>query len=127
MKSVNMRKNLARYVPDLVRGNIECLLLFLIKENHETYGYELMREIEKRSEGYFRLKEGTVYPALHRLENDGLVSGEWRELPGGQLRRYYTITQQGEQALREKMGAWEGFTAAVGLVFRPRPLESDVT
>lgn len=117
-----VKSSLARYVPDLVRGNIDCLLLFLIKENRQSYGYELIKEIERRSEGYFRLKEGTIYPALHRLEADGLLGGEWRELPGGQVRRYYALTKAGEEALKEKMAAWEGFTAAVRLVFQPEKL-----
>jgi PadR family transcriptional regulator PadR len=75
--------------------------------------------MEKRSEGYFRLSEGTVYPALHRLENEGLIQGEWQESPNGQERRYYRITVKGKQALGEKVAAWEGFTAAVKLIFEP--------
>jgi DNA-binding PadR family transcriptional regulator len=111
--------NASKYEADLLRGNTDCLLLFLIKERQYTYGYQLIKEIEKRSEGYFRFKEGTVYPALHRLENEGLIQGEWQELPNRQERRYYRITEKGNQVLREKMAAWEGFTTAVNLVFKP--------
>jgi PadR family transcriptional regulator PadR len=114
-----MQGNLPKHEADLLRGNTDCLLLFLIKEEQYTYGYRLIKEIEKRSEGYFRVKEGTVYPALHRLENEGLIQGEWQELPNGQERRYYRITQKGKQVLREKMVAWQGFTTAVNLVLKP--------
>ncbi len=113
-----MQGNFPNYAPDLLRGNTDVLLLFLIEE-HLTYGYQLIKEIEKRSQNYFQFKEGTVYPALHRLENDGLIQGEWQELPSKQERRYYRITEKGRQALREKMAAWQGFTSAVNLVFNP--------
>jgi len=92
------------------------LLLFLIKESRSAYGYQLIGEIRRRSEGYFQFKEGTVYPALHRLENEGLLQGEWREVPNRQERRYYRVTEKGTKALREKMGAWQGFNIAVNLV-----------
>ena len=113
-----MKGNPSKYVPDLLRGSTECLLLYLIQERR-TYGYQLIKEMERRSGGYFRFKEGTVYPALHRLETEGLVQGEWQELPNGQVRRYYRITEKGKRALREKMAAWQDFTSAVNLVFRP--------
>ena len=106
------------YAADLLRGNTDILLLFLIEEN-PTYGYELIKEIEKRSNNYFQFKEGTVSPALHRLESDGLIQGEWQELPNKQERRYYRITEKGQQVLRERVAAWQGFTTAVNLVFNP--------
>ena len=114
-----MQNKPSKYEPDLLRGNTDCLLLFLIMEKGNAYGYQLIKEIERRSEGYFRFKEGTVYPALHRLESEGLIEGEWKELPNRTERRYYKITEKGKQVLREKMAAWEGFTTAVNLVFKP--------
>ena len=113
-----MQDNFRHYAPDLLRGNTDVLLLFLIEE-HPTYGYKLIKEIERRSQNYFQFKEGTVYPALHRLENDGLIHGEWQELPSKQERRYYRITEKGRQVLRERMTAWQGFTTAVNLIFNP--------
>lgn len=114
-----MQGNLPKCAPDLLRGNTECLLLFLTEELQSAYGYQLIKEIEKRSEGYFRFKEGTVYPSLHKLENEGLIEGEWQELASGQARRYYRITEKGKRVLREKMAAWQDFTTAVSLVFKP--------
>jgi len=109
-----MKGKQSKYVPDLLRGSTDTLLLFLIQERY-TYGYQLIKEIEKRSRGYFRFKEGTVYPALHRLESDGLVQGEWQELPNGQARRNYRITEKGKRALRAKMATWQDFASAVNL------------
>jgi PadR family transcriptional regulator PadR len=107
------------YDSDLLRGNTDSLLLFLINEHGETYGYHLIKEIEERSQGYFRFKEGTVYPALRKLENDGRVRGEWKKLPNGQERRYYTITDSGREQLQEKIVMWQSFASAMALVMKP--------
>ena len=114
-----MRGTQPDYPPDLLRGNTETLLLFLIDEQEHTYGYRLIKEIEKRSRGFFRFREGTVYPALRKLENEGLIHGEWQELPTGQERRYYRITQKGKEALRKRVATWQGFTTAMNLIFKP--------
>ena len=107
------------YSPDLLRGNTDALLLSLIDELGSTYGYQIIKEIEKRSRGFFRFKEGTIYPALRKLENDGLVQGKWQETPSGQARRYYQITAKGKEMLRKKIATWQSFTTAVNLIFRP--------
>jgi len=107
----------SKYEADLLRGNTDLLLLFLIREKQSAYGYQLIKEIRKRSRGYFQFKEGTVYPALHRLENEGHLEGEWRELTNRQERRYYRITEKGLQMLKERISAWEGFNAAINLIF----------
>ena len=114
-----MQGSPSKYEIELVRGNIDCLLLFLIKEEGNSYGYQLIKEVKKRSEGYFQFKEGTVYPALHRLENDGLLKGKWVNLQNGQDRRYYRITGKGTKALKERMEVWQGFTAAMNMIFKP--------
>jgi PadR family transcriptional regulator, regulatory protein PadR len=114
-----MEESSRAYDSDLLRGNTDSLLLFLINEQHETYGYRLIKEIEERSGGYFRFKEGTVYPALRKLENDGLVRGEWKKLPNGQERRYYEITDLGRHLLRKKLDMWQSFASAMALVMKP--------
>ncbi len=107
------------YLPDLMRGNTETLLLFLVNEMQPTYGYRLIKEIEQRTLGFLQFKEGTIYPALRKLENEGLVQGQWQEMPNGQQRRYYRITEKGKEALSKKMVMWESFTNALNLVFKP--------
>ena len=107
------------YPPDLLRGNTDILLLSLINEIGSTYGYQMIKEIEKRSHGFFRCKEGTIYPALRKLENDGFTKGNWREIPNGQRRRYYQITAKGQKVLAKKIAIWQDFTTAVNLVFKP--------
>jgi PadR family transcriptional regulator, regulatory protein PadR len=107
------------YDSDLLRGNTDSLLLFLINESGETYGYRLIKVIEQKSEGYFKFKEGTVYPALRKLENDGLLRGEWKKLPSGQERRYYCITDKGRELLQRKIDMWRSFSSAMALVMKP--------
>ena len=112
----------SEYLPDLLRGNTDALLLFLVNELGHTYGYQLIKEVGKRSQGFFHFKEGTVYPALRKLENDGLLQGEWQEVSTGQERRYYRITEKGQQALERKMAMWQNFSQAMDLVFNPSRL-----
>lgn len=114
-----MAESSRSYDSDLLRGNTDSLLLYLINERGETYGYRLIKEIEERSDGYFQFKEGTVYPALRKLENDGLVRGEWKKLPNGQERRYYAITDHGRELLQKKLDMWQSFASAMALVMKP--------
>jgi PadR family transcriptional regulator PadR len=107
------------YDPELLRGNTDSMLLFLIEQQGPSYGYGLIKEVESRSRGYFRFREGTVYPALRKLENDGLVRGELKRLANGQERRYYSITAKGRKLLARKLAVWSTFTSAMGLVLKP--------
>jgi PadR family transcriptional regulator PadR len=103
------------YGRELLKGSTDSLLLCLIN-SQAMYGYQIIKELEKKSNGYFQFKEGTLYPALHRLEKAGLVKGKWQKLPGGQERRYYYITEKGQAALNTKLATWRGFSEAVNLI-----------
>lgn len=103
---------------DLMKGNIDSLLLCLLSQR-PMYGYRIMRELDSQSQGYFKFKEGTLYPALHRLEKGGLIAGRWQALPGGRHRRYYYLTEKGHRVLAEKTAQWRDFFAAMSLIFRP--------
>jgi len=83
------------------------------------YGYQIIKELERRSQGYFKFKEGTLYPALHRSERAGLIRGEWQTLPNGRQRRYYHITEKGLRSLATKRGQWLDFLAAMNLIIQP--------
>ena len=106
------------YRKELLKGNTETLILSLLIED-PMYGYQLVKEMELRSSGYFKLKEGTLYPALHRLERDGLVEGRWEESPSGNSRRYYFITAAGQEKLGSMLREWDLFAKAVNLVAKP--------
>jgi len=106
------------YERELLKGNTDCLLLSLVNDE-PTYGYQIIKELERRSNGYFRFKEGTLYPALHRMEKDKLVEGKWQVLPNGQERRYYYITKKGQAVLSSKLTTWQDFSTAVRSVLHP--------
>ena len=106
------------YGRELLKGSTDSLLLCLIS-HQPVYGYQIIKDLEKRSNGYFQFKEGTLYPALHRLEKAGFVQGKWQKLPGGQERRYYYITKKGQKALEERLAVWQDFSTAVDLIMQP--------
>ena len=103
---------------ELLKGSTETLLLTLLSEG-PMYGYQIVKEIERRSSGYFSFKEGTLYPALHRLEKLGLLSGGWEETSNNQLRRNYHITGEGRETLQALQEEWRRFSHAVNLVVKP--------
>lgn len=106
------------YERELLKGSTDSLLLSLINRQ-PMYGYQIIKELERRSLGYFQFKEGTLYPALHRLEKAGLIYGKWQKLPNGQERRYYYITPKGQRILAERLAIWQDFSAAVSLIMQP--------
>jgi PadR family transcriptional regulator PadR len=106
---------MATYSRELLKGAADTLVLAAFVES-EKYGYQVVKELERRSEGFFQLKEGTLYPILHRLERQGLLSGRWETMPNGSERRYYSLTAKGERALSDKLDEWQTFASAVSRV-----------
>ena len=93
-------------------GNTTLLVLAVLRDE-ELYGYRIIEELAKRSQNVFQLKEGTLYPILHSLEKDKLVTAREMEAPGGRTRRYYYITAAGLKALEEKEAEWRVYSKAV--------------
>ncbi len=102
----------------LIKSNIDSLLLCLLNRK-SMYGYQIIKELEDRSQGYFKFKEGTLYPALHRLEKSGLIQGQWEILPNSQQRKYYHLTEKGCASLVEKKSNWNEFFNAMNLIIQP--------
>jgi PadR family transcriptional regulator PadR len=98
--------------PDLLRGALEPIILEVIAGG-ATYGYEIAKAIETASSGKLLAQEGTLYPALHRLEKQGLLAAEWGESAEGRKRKHYHLTPLGkkERAVRRK--EWQSFTRTV--------------
>jgi PadR family transcriptional regulator PadR len=103
---------------DLLKGSSYYLLLCLL-EQRAMYGYQIVKELEAQSQGYFKFKEGTLYPALHRLEKTGLITGKWQLLPNGRQRRYYYITAKGLAKLALEKTQWHDFLKAMRLIIKP--------
>ena len=100
---------------ELVKGTLSLLILSLLSRK-AMYGYEIAATVHRDTGGAFVWREGSLYPNLHKLEADGLISGVWEERDTGRKRRYYHITSKGRAALKEKRRAWEELNRAVNLV-----------
>ena len=99
---------------ELMKGSTPMLILSIISEE-DMYGYKIIRELEIKSDNVFSMKEGTLYPLLHLLEDMNYVESYWQE-SAGRKRKYYHITRKGKAALKEKKEEFELFTSAVGKV-----------
>lgn len=93
-----------------VKGNAAMLILSVLARN-EMHGYRIVKEIDRISEGYFALGEGTLYPHLHQLEKDGLIEGYWETTAGGRERKCYRITDHGRAELARRTEEWKKFQA----------------
>lgn len=93
----------------LKKGSSVPLILVLLAER-PTYGYQIIQELRRRSEGYFEMQEGLLYPALHQMERDGLLTSEWRRVRAARRRKYYFITEKGRKVLADSVVEWATFT-----------------
>ena len=94
---------------DLRTGSTTVMILRLLTEK-PMYGYQIVKELQTRSEGYFNLEQGTLYPALHRLEKDSLVESRWEVVEDGPSRKYYHITDAGRAELDKSARQWSDFS-----------------
>ena len=101
---------------DAVRGHLDGLVLAVLAGG-PAHGYALIELLRERSSGFFELPEGTVYPALHRLERAGLVESGWSEA-GGRRRRVYELTARGHRAMADRRQEWRTFAAAVDAIWQ---------
>lgn len=98
----------------LLSGTVEMMILDVISDR-ESYGYQIAQTVVARSQGQFELKEGSLYPALHRLERQKLLKAAWREHEG-RRRKYYRLTVQGRKTLAARRQEWASFATAVNEV-----------
>ena len=94
---------------DQRRGSARVLILAMLAEK-PMYGYQIAKELKRRSKGYFVFKEGTLYPALHGMEKDGLLQSEWEVVDKGPSRKYYHLTDDGRKALTDSAEEWTTFS-----------------
>ena len=94
---------------DMRTGSTTVMVLRLLAEK-PMYGYQVVKELQARSEGYFDLEQGTLYPALHRLEKDDLVESRWEVVRDGPSRKYYHITDKGRTELEKSTQQWSDFS-----------------
>lgn len=102
---------------DALRGHVETLVLSVL-EKGPGHGYELSQRIEQRAAGALELREGSLYPALYRMEESGLISGEWEAANGrrGPRRRIYRLTRAGKKKLTRARSSWKEFVEVIGRI-----------
>jgi DNA-binding PadR family transcriptional regulator len=99
------------------KGTTLVILLNLLAEaDRPMYGYEIIKELEARSQGYFQFKEGLIYPRLHEMERKGFVRSKWRGKEGTRRRKFYTITETGRRQLEEELQGWQTLAKNVNLL-----------
>jgi transcriptional regulator len=99
---------------DALKGHLELLILSVLADN-PMHGYAVIEELRRRSDEVIDVPEGTLYPALHRLEKAGLITASWSEVKG-RRRKSYRLTPNGTSQLADQRQAWTSFAAAVAAI-----------
>src|SRR5687768_2577251 len=106
---------------DQLRGHLETIVLSCL-EGEEAHGFEILRRLAAAGCGELRLREGTLYPVLYRLERAGKIAGRWEENPGGRRgprRRVYRLVGRGKRDLAAGRERWRAFVRIVGPIVEP--------
>lgn len=103
----------------LFRGSLDTIIIKLLTENPAMYGYEITQHVKEITKGEFTITEGALYPALHRLEADGILDTETKSI-GNRYRKYYSLTESGEKAAPQKLAEMEEFIRSLQLVLKPK-------
>ncbi len=107
-----------RKKPDTLQGSLELLVLNVIASRPGLHGYAIMTRIKVLAEDVLRVEEGSLYPALHRMEEAGWLKAKWVVNPNGRRTRGYRLTAAGTEQLADKAARWQEVTAAVDQVLR---------
>jgi transcriptional regulator len=102
---------------DLIQGTLDLLILKTISVEPK-HGWAIAKRIEQVSEDALQVTQGALYPALHRLEQQGWVTAEWRPSETGREAKFYRLTKAGKAQLQKELSQWERLSRAVGLVIR---------
>ena len=100
---------------DLPQGTLDLLILKIIAVG-PVHGYAIAQRLQQVSRGVVQVPEGSLYPALHRLENRGLLAAEWKETDTGREAKFYRLTRKGRKQLEAEAASWHRLIEAVGLV-----------
>jgi transcriptional regulator len=108
---------------EMLKGHLDLIVLAALSPG-PAHGYAVIEEIRRRSANRFNLAEGTVYPALHRLEESGLLSSRWLVADNGRRRRVYALTRRGMRSLAQQRAVWDEFAIAIGGLLGASPRAS---
>ena len=102
---------------DLIQGTLDLLILKTISVEPK-HGWAIAKRIQQASEDALQVTQGALYPALHRLEQQGWISAEWRSTETGREAKFYRLTRAGAAQLRKELAQWERLSTGIGLVIR---------
>jgi transcriptional regulator len=105
-------------MPDALQGSLDLLVMKILSRRPRSHGYALMSAIHDSSREVLRVEEGSLYPALHRMEHAGWVRAEWIINDGGRRARVYELTAAGRRQLAAEESRWQAVTSAVNRVLR---------
>jgi DNA-binding PadR family transcriptional regulator len=108
------------YSKELLKGTLTTIILRLLAENGKMYGYEITSRIKEMSDGKILVKEGSLYPALHKLETDGFVIVE-DVFIGKRIRRYYQLNEKGSQQALAQLTELQNFIDTIQQMITPKP------
>ena len=100
---------------ELVKGSTSILVLSLLVRE-DMYGYQITQTLKEETDNVFEMKEGTLYPLLHGLENEKAIEAYWKDADNGKRRKYYHITKVGKKLLEDKKAEWSAYSKAVNTV-----------
>lgn len=103
---------------DVLQGSLDLLVMKILSRRHRLHGYAIMSAIQEMSEDVLRAEEGSLYPALHRMEEAGWVRAEWITKETGRRAREYELTLAGRKQLAAEETRWQAVTSAVNRVLR---------
>ncbi|HXT15343.1 MAG TPA: PadR family transcriptional regulator [Gemmatimonadaceae bacterium] len=102
---------------DLIQGTLDVLILKSLA-TEPRHGWAIAKRIETVSRDVLQIKQGSLYPALHRLESQGMIRAEWRESETGREAKFYSLTRAGRAQLEVELTQWERLSAAIRLTLR---------
>jgi DNA-binding PadR family transcriptional regulator len=105
---------------ELLKGTLQTIILKLLQDNGKMYGYEITQKVKSTSEESIMLTEGALYPALHKMEAEGLLTTEKVKL-GKRVRKYYTLTETGNTLVTQKVKEFAAFIKTMNTVLQLSP------
>jgi transcriptional regulator len=108
---------MAEQKAELLKGTLDMLILKIVALG-PIHGYAIAQRIQQISREFFQLQQGSLYPALHRLEDRGWLQAQWRPTDTGREAKFYALTKVGRKQLEAEVANWERITAAVALILR---------
>ncbi len=103
----------------LYKGSLQTIILKLLEEHDKMYGYEITQKVKKLTKGELKITEGALYPALHKMEAEGLLDVEIVNI-GNRMRKYYKLTEQGTKETANKLAELEEFIKTMQTIVNPK-------